>query len=729
MKESLTKTQSKRKGNTMNAKNAKFQKMDKLFYPKSVAVIGASNKPGSVGNEIMKRLISFKFPGQIYPISLKEKEIEGLACYASVLDIKKNIDLVIIAVPNSVVLNVIDECHSAKISAAVVISAGFKEVGGSGIELENELVRKAKKYEMLIVGPNCLGVINTKSCLNATFAPLNPLAGSIGFASQSGALGSGIINILPQISLGIGQFVSLGNSAVLTAEDFLEYWEQDNNIKLIMLYVESIKNLQNFKKICSRVTKTKPILIIKSGRSSVGAKATASHTGSLAGDDITISAFIASSGVIRELNLRDFISTAQVLSTCSMPQGEKLAIITNAGGPGIISADCAEDEGIQLAVLTDETKIKLKKFLSSQASINNPVDVVASASLEQVTNAAEVLLKASEVDILLVIYLYITKKNDVALTLELERLRKKYPNKAIVAMFMTTADFAENLRQEKKQLNQKDTSLNIPILNYPSDAIHGIKRLIERQKLLNGTKKESLNFTADKKRVADIIANAQMRGITKISTLESLEIFNAYNLPVVKFGSAKTFIQAKKIAKNIGYPVTIKISSDTISHKTDVGGVVTNIKDEKMLKVEWGNLTKRLQEVGIADQINNIVIMEQVKNSQRELVAGIATKENIGKLAMFGIGGIFIETLREVAFSPCPLTPTDADALINSTKAKDLLGNVRGHLPADLKIMKEILIKLSQLVVDFPQIKEVDANPIMISKQGEIFLVDARVII
>ena len=434
-------------------KPSRLEKIEKLLYPKNIAVIGASNKFASVGNEIMQRLISFNFSGEIFPISLKEEKILNKKCYKSVLDVNKKIDLAVIAVPAPTVLKVIDECYQAKIESVVVISSGFKEIGEAGRELENKLLEKIKKYKMVMLGPNCLGVLNThqKISMNASFSPDNPArVGKIGFASQSGALGSGIINTLTQTNLGLGQFVSLGNGADITALDLIEFWEKDDNINLIMLYMESLPNMKKFREVCTRVGAKKPIVVIKSGRSSVGARATASHTGSLAGDDVTTSSILASSGVIRELNLRDLVVTARALSLANLPKGENLAIITNAGGPGILASDSAEDEGIPLANLKDETKTKLQKILAPQASVNNPVDVIASASLEQITGATEILLKTEEVDIVLVIYLYITQQNDTALTLELEKLKEKYPNKSIVAMFMTTSDFSNRLEKTKE---------------------------------------------------------------------------------------------------------------------------------------------------------------------------------------------------------------------------------------------------------------------------------------
>ena len=723
------------------AENYKIKLLNNLLYPKNIAVIGASNKKSSVGNEIILRLKSFGFKGKIFPINLKEKSIENIPCYDSVLKVKEKIDLAIIAIPADKVLDIIDECAKAKIKSIVVISSGFKEVGEQGQQLEKKLLNKIKQNNMILVGPNCLGVINScdKIKMNASFAPLNPLSGNIGFASQSGALGSGFINILPQINLGLGQFVSLGNGADITAVDLIEFWENDKNIDLIILYLESISDLQKFKTVCSRVSLKKPIIVIKSGRSSVGAKATASHTGSLAGDDVTISAVLNSCGVIRELNLRDFVSTARIFATTNIPKGEKLAILTNAGGPGILASDCAEDENLQLASLTSTTKEKLRLILSQQASINNPLDVVASASLEQIVNSADILLKSDEVDILFVIYLYITGQNDVPLTIELEKLKLKYPNKTIVGMYMTTNDFTQRLQETKKTNtliteNKNYIKKEIPIFNFVVDAIHGIKRLVERKRYLDEQKEDFDKYkfklsVEQKNQIKNILDNAKNKNVKTLSTFDSLNIFSLLNLPVVKYEFVKNLHEAKKVAKKITYPVTIKISSDLISHKTDVGGVVTNIKNEKELIQEWNFLLKHLQKIDLLSKINGFIIMKNIQNAKREFVAGIATKPNIGKVAMFGIGGIFIETLKEVAFSPCPLNHIEVRHLINNSKASLLLGNVRDNKEVNKSYLEDILLKFSYLCETFKNIQELDANPIMVDKNGDIFIVDARIVI
>lgn len=697
--------------------------LHKMLHPQSIAIVGASAKIGSVGNELIKRAIEAKFKGQIFAVNPKSIEIEGVACYPTVLNIPSIVDVAIIAVPANAVFGVLEQCNQAKIKNVVIISSGFKETGEEGKNLENQITKFADDNDMNIIGPNCLGIINTAEdvCLNATFAPLQPVAGKIGFATQSGALASGIINILPTLNIGISQMVSLGNQCQINALDIMEQWENDPNVEQILMYLESIPDTKLFREVASRISKKKPILIIKSGRSERGAKASVSHTGSLAGDDTTATGLFASSGVIRELYLRDLFNTAQVFSKCPLPKGNNLAIITNAGGPGILATDTANDFSIPLANLTESTKNKLREVLPPQASVANPVDVIASATAEQYCDAMKILLSAKEVDILLVIYLYITGKNDIAITEYMETLKQKYPNKPIVAVYMTTPDFEEEARA-------KIPNWDIPTFRFMIDAVRGIKRLIERREYLEKETIATPKFNVNKQKAIEIFESAKAQGINQLTTMQSLQIFDAYGLPLPKFGIAQSLKDAKTIANQISYPIVLKLSSKTVTHKTDIGGVITNIKSEEELGFWWNRLVDRLNKANLVDTLDGIVVMQQVSGTNRELVAGVVEKNGTHQM-MFGMGGIFVEALHEVTFRPCPLTIQDAQSLINGTKAKNIMGFVRGGMATDLKIVEETLLRLSQLVEDFPEIKEIDANPLMIDDKGKLLVVDARIVL
>ncbi|MDD3862505.1 MAG: acetate--CoA ligase family protein, partial [Clostridia bacterium] len=683
---------------------SRIEKLRKIIYANSVAVIGASQKKGKVGNELILRLKEFGFKGKIYPINMNYAEVEGIPTYASVTDIKKPIDFALIATPKESILDIIEQCNTAGIKGLIIISSGFKELDDDGAKLELEIKKAIEKYDMTLIGPNCLGIINADPniMLNACFAPLNPVVGKIGLATQSGALASGIINILPQIRIGLRQMISLGNQTDINVLDIIEFWEQDDSIEQILLYIESIPDSKRFKEICERVNKKKPIIVVKSGRSVIGTKATASHTGSLAGDDNLANALFESAGVIRELNLRDMFGTAQVFNNCNIPKNQKLAILTNAGGPGVLATDTASDYNIELAELSQETKEKLKKILPPQAGVNNPLDVIASATREQYTQSAEILFASKEVGVLLVIYLYITEQNDVGIIQDLEKLKLKYPDKQVIAVFMTTTDFSERLKKVVP-------NCTIPIFKYGIDAIHGLNRLLERRKLLQQKQPEKPIFKVDKTAVKSIIKEYQQKGMKQLSTFASLKVFDAYNIPLAPFGSAKTIEDAKKIAEKIGYPIVLKISDYKISHKSDVGGVVTNIKNKAELEIEWKALFDRIKSFDAKGNLECVIVMKQISGSQREFVAGIAKKQS-SHIAMFGLGGVFVEIFKEIAFRACPLSVNDAMVLISSTKASKLLGEVRGNKAADIEELKNLLLKLSKLVEENNEIKEIDIN-------------------
>jgi len=414
-------------------------------------------------------------------------------------------------------------------------------------------------------------------------------------------------------------------------------------------------------------------------------------------------------------------NVAHVFDACPLPRGPRVAILTNAGGPGILATDCAERSNLPLADLSERTQKNLKAVLNPQASVANPVDVIADASAEQYEAAADILLSAGEVDILFVIYLYIAGKNDIEISKYLEEMRKKHPSKPIVAVFMTT----ENYPTEIKQVLP---TYSIPTFNFVDQAMHCVERLVERAKFLSSLRTPTPMFKTSPAKVVDVLAHAQEHGVKNLSTLQSLKIFSAYGLPLPQFGAATNLAEAKRLAKQIGYPVVLKISSITVTHKSDIGGVVTNIKTEEELTKKWQELTAKLKANNLLQSLDGIIVMQQIKGSNRELVAGIVERQGVHHM-MFGLGGIFVEALSEITFRPCPLTIRDVDELITSTKAKNILGNLRGLKAVKQDKLRETLLRLSQLITDFPQIVELDANPIMLDENGDIKIVDARITI
>lgn len=694
--------------------------LDKIMKPKSIAVIGASTKEHTIGSDIMKRLQEYKFNGKIYPVNPKGGVIEGLQAYTNVLEIPETIDLAIIVVNAKFVLSTIDQCHEKGIKGVCIITAGFKETGKEGAELEKQLVEKLKEYGMRCVGPNCLGVVNTHPDIrmDGCFAESLPERGNIGFVSQSGALGGGILNILKDLNLGFAQFISIGNQADVNAETALEYWENEPDVEQILLYMESIQNPSNFRKLASRITKKKPILALKAGRSAAGASAASSHTGSLAGADKAAAALLQQSGVIREFSLKNLFATAKVFANCPIPKGDRVAIITNSGGPGIMATDAVCEYGMQMAKITDETKEKLRSFLPSAASVKNPIDMIASAPIEHYKQTLETVIADENVDMIIVIYLPFLGLKDIDVAEALMEIKAKNPQKPVVGVFMTKSEFFSRL---------SDMNVNMPFFMYAEEAADGLNRLNQQRLWMERPEGKVPCFDVDRQKVKEIILKSVKEGRDQLTTLESIDVLQAYGIRACKYGLATNIDEVVTLGNSIGYPVVMKMTSKTTSHKTDVGGVVVNIRSEEQLRKEYEALLGRLEEKGLLEGLEGVIIQEMVKGN-REMVCGIATDPQYGPMMMFGLGGVFVETLKDVTFRIAPLTDVDAKEMVQSVKAYKLLQGARGTTPAQINQIEETLLRLSQLINDFKFIDELDINPLLISeKTGEGIAVDGRI--
>ena len=694
--------------------------LDKIMKPKSIAVIGASTKEHTIGSDIMKRLQEYNFNGNIYPVNPKGGVIEGLQAYTSVLEIPGEVDLAIIVVNAKFVLSTIDQCHEKGIKGLCIITAGFKETGKEGAEAEKQLLAKVREYGMRCVGPNCLGVVNTHPDvrMDGCFAESLPERGNIGFVSQSGALGGGILNILKDLNLGFAQFISIGNQADVNAETALEYWEDEKDVEQILLYMESIQNPANFRKLASRISKKKPILALKAGRSAAGASAASSHTGSLAGADKAANALLNQSGVIREYSLQDVFATAKVFANCPIPKGDRVAIITNSGGPGIMATDAICEHGMQIAKISDATKEKLRSFLPSAASVKNPIDMIASAPIEHYKQTLETVIADENVDMIITIYLPFLGLKDIDVAKALMEIKAEHPEKPVIGVFMTKSDFFSTL---------SDMKVNMPFFMYAEEAADGLNRLNQQRKWMERPEGKIPTFDVDYKRAQEIIAKSVNEGRAQLTTRESIDVLDAYGIRVCKSGFAKSEDEAVSIADSIGYPVVMKMTSKTTSHKTDVGGVRVNIQSAEQLRAEYQDLIAKLTEKGLLEGLEGVIIQEMVKGN-REMVCGIATDPQYGPMMMFGLGGVFIEVMKDVTFRIAPLTDVDAKEMIKSVKAYKLLEGARGTKPAQMEQIEETLLRLSQLVHDFKFIDELDINPLLISeKTGEGIAVDGRI--
>lgn len=691
-----------------------------IMKPKSVAVIGASTRAHTIGSDLMKRLVEYGFKGSIYPVNPKGGEMLGLKVIPTVDELPDGVDLAVVIVNAQRVLDTVDACARRGIKGLVVISAGFKETGAEGRALEEALLERVRSHGMRMVGPNCLGVVNTHPDvrLDACFAESLPERGDIGFVSQSGALGGGILNILKDLNLGFAQFVSIGNQADINAETALENWENDDDVKQILLYMESVANPANFRKLAERISKKKPILALKAGRSAAGASAASSHTGSLAGADRAADALLKQSGVIRELGLRELFSTAKVFSNCPIPKGNRVAIVTNSGGPGIMATDAVVSHGMEIAQLTDETKAKLKSFLPAAASVKNPVDMIASAPIEHYRQTVETVLADPNVDMVMVIYLPFLGLADTDVADALMEIKAAHPEKPIVGVFMTTSRFFAELA---------DRHVSVPFYMYAEEAVDALARLDMQRRWIERPVGQIPELAVDAERARTIFKAAAAEGRKELTTRESLEVLDAYGVRICRSGMAKTVEEAVEIAERIGFPVVMKMTSKTTSHKTDVGGVRVGIRSAEALRREYADLVEKLEAKGLLDGLEGVLIQEMVEG-KREMVCGIASDPQYGPMVMFGLGGVFVEVLKDVVFRLAPLTDVDAAEMVRSVKAFKLLQGARGTTPAQIDRVEETLLRISRLVSDFPAVKELDINPLMISeKSGEPIAVDGRI--
>jgi acetyltransferase len=696
------------------------RELDYIMCPSAIAIIGASSRQGTIGHEILSKLIEYKFTGSLYPVNPKADSILGIKTYKTVLDIPGTIDLAVIVVSKEFVFSVIDECAEKNIKGIVVISAGFKETGDEGAKIEHELVERIKKYGMRMVGPNCLGVINTDRKINmdASFAEALPLQGRTAFTSQSGALGAAILNISKDLNVGMSQFVSIGNAADITAETLIEYWSEEPNTDQILLYIESITDPQNFSSLAKKVTKNKPVVAIKSGRSEAGASAASSHTGALAGADLAADALLKQSGVIRVFSVLEMFEVAQAFANCAVPKGKRIAIMTNAGGPGIMATDAICEKGLEMAVISDSTKEYMKSYLPAAASVKNPVDMIASAPVEHYEKTLKALIAEETVDAIIVIYLPLMGLDPMDVSKTIMNIKAENPKKPILAVIMGKNGFFS-------KINKIET--NIPFYQYPEPAANALSKLYAQREWIERPVGREPSFSVNQNKARQIICSALKEGRSQLTTLESIDVLDAYGIRTCKYAFAANVEDAVNEANKIDYPVVMKITSTKISHKTEIGGVIVGISSEAELRCEYESLLSRLKEKNLENALDGVIIQEMVKGS-REMVCGVASDPQYGHLMMFGLGGIYVETIKDVAFRVNPVTDIDVKEMVASVKAYKILKGTRGEKPAQIDQIEETILRLSQLINDFSFIKELDINPLKISdKTGEGIAVDGRI--
>lgn len=685
--------------------------LQNFFCPDSVAVIGAAREEKKVGRIIFDNIINSGYKGKLFPVNLKADKIHGIKCYHSVLDIPGDLDLAIIVIPAQFVLQVLEECSKKNTKWAIVISAGFKETGIEGAKRERQLFEKAKDYGIRILGPNCLGIIDTECPINATFSPHMPPRGKIGFISQSGALGTSILDWAKTNEIGFSKFVSLGNKADISENDLFDDWENEKDTEVITAYLEGVKYGREFIRISSKVSKKKPIIVIKSGNTDAGARAVSSHTGTLAGSAKAYDAAFKQAGIIRANNTRDLFNYATAFSYQPLPKGKKVVIITNAGGPGIMATDECDKSNIFLASLGKETIDSLKEFLPEASNFYNPVDILGDALADRYKKTLEVIVKDSNVDAVVVLLtpqaMTQPYRTASAIVEVMENSGKSIP---VLTSFMGGSE----VKKAVKFLAEK----NIPNFDIPEEAIDTLKVMMEHTDWKSRKSFPIEDFNVDKGRVKKIFYQCKNEGRLELGEMEAREILEAYDIRMPKAELACDIDEAKEIAGRIGYPLVLKIVSPNILHKTDVGGVKIGIDNEKELEENYNQILFSASKYMPDANIRGILVQEFIKD-KKETIIGMSEDPQFGPMIMFGLGGIYVEALKDVSFRIAPLSRQVAREMIEEIKTIKLLKGTRGEDPSDIDSIIEIILRVSQLVTDFPEILEMDINPLFVKKQGE----------
>ncbi|MFW5940391.1 MAG: bifunctional acetate--CoA ligase family protein/GNAT family N-acetyltransferase [Chloroflexota bacterium] len=702
------------------------QPLDAIFRPETVAVIGASETPGSVGRTLLWNLITNSFGGTVFPVNIKRSSVLGIKAYPSISDVPEPVDLAVIATPAQTVPGIIGECVEVGVKGAIIISAGFKERGPEGAALEQEILETAREGGMRIIGPNCLGVMSPVTGLNATFASTMARPGSVGFISQSGALCTAVLDWSFHENVGFSHFVSIGSMLDVDWGDLIYYLGDDSRTESIVIYMETIGDARSFMSAAREVALTKPIIVIKPGRTEAAAKAAASHTGSLTGSDEVLEAAFRRSGVLRVGHIDDLFNMAEILAKQPRPQGRKLTIITNAGGPGVLATDALITDGGKLAPLTIDTMEGLNELLPPHWSHNNPVDILGDADPERYANTLEIVANDETSDGYLII---LTPQAMTDPTQTAERLRPyaRLRGKPLLASWMGGADVAAGL----SILNQA----NIPTFSYPDTAARMFNYMWRYDRNLRGLYETPQSPTETEEellahaRAQKLIEQARNDKRTILTEYESKQILSAYDIPVVETRLADSADDAVAQADEIGYPVVLKLNSKTVTHKTDVGGVRLNLKSEEQVRQAFQDIADAVREHAGEEHFEGVTVQPMVDLSEAyEIIVGASPDPQFGPVLLFGTGGSLVEVFRDRALALPPLNTTLARRMMQRTRIYEALKGVRGRDPVDMDALEKLLVRFSFLVAEQRWISEIDINPLLASAEGLVAL-DARVVL
>jgi acetyl coenzyme A synthetase (ADP forming)-like protein len=682
--------------------------MREIFEPDSIAVVGAAREKGKIGYIVLRNIISSGFAGRIYPINPKADEILGLKCYGSIKEIEDDIDLSIFLVKGPLVPALLREAAEKGVKAAIIISAGFKEIGKEGAELERQVVEIVKEYGIRVLGPNCLGAINTYHNMNATFTANYPEQGPLAIISQSGAICTTILDWNQETKVGFSRFISVGNKADLDEADLIEYIGKDEETKVIGMYIEGAERGKEFMEKAREATKRKAIVNLKAGRSSTGARAASSHTGSISGSDSIWEAAMEQAGIIRAKDMDELFDYCLAFSKLPMPKGEGLVIVTNAGGLGVMSADACYDHGVLMADLDESTVEKLREGLPREATPYNPVDIVGDSDSRRVRFAVETILDDENCNCLAAIF----GPNDIIDLVSIAEVLADCKSKTdipIVASFIGGKQVAPGAARVME--------LGIPNFDIPDRAMRAIGALMRCWKNRASRGEDPVALTGNRSRVQEVLDAVLRDDRSTLREDEGKSILEAYGINLPNEGMATTVDEAVEIAHRIGFPVVMKVASPDILHKSDVGGVVIGLETEDEVAREFHLILERAGSRVPDARIDGVSVQQMV--SGREVIVGMNRDPQFGPVITFGLGGIFVEILKDVRSRIAPLTMADVDDLISNIKGYPILLGARGKGPADIESLKDLIFRLAQIAIDFPQITELEVNPVIVGERGE----------
>jgi acetyltransferase len=697
--------------------------LDKIFSPKSIAIIGASKKPKTIGEALIRNLVHGGAVAKLYPVNPNYNEIHGVKAYKSLTDIQQEVDLAVIATPIATVPRIVEECVQNGVEGAIIISAGGKEAGEQGREIEQKILKIAYEGGLRIVGPNCLGIIMPGKKINASFATDMPRAGNLAFISQSGAICTAILDLAFKEQIGFSHFVSIGSMIDVDFGDMIDYLGNDPQAKSILLYIENLTNFRKFMSAARAVSRVKPIVVLKSGRSEAGAKAAASHTGAMAGEDVVYDAAFQRAGVVRVDTIQDLFDCAELMAKQPRPTGSRLAIITNGGGPGVMATDALAQYGVDPAPLDDDILGKLNQVLPAFWSRSNPIDILGDASPERFAETIEICIESKKFDGLMVILApqALTKPENVAQKVTEIMKQKNFP---IFATWIGGRDMAKGV----EVLN----NAGVPTYETPERAIHAFFYMCNYSRnlsLLNEIpSKLSRDLIFDRNAAEEKIQKGLKNNNQFLEETESKEILSAYGFPVNETKIAREKEEAVAIADEMGYPVVLKILSPDITHKTDANGVQLDLMDAGHVRKAYDEIMEGAKNYKADARINGITVQAMINRPDMELLVGAKKDPNFGPVILFGMGGIYTEVFKDRAIGLPPMNRLIVQRLLEQTRVYTILKGYRGRPGVNMDQLEDLILRLSQLMVDFPQIKELDMNPVIV-KDSELFAIDARILL